>query len=75
MAEIDRRGIGRLDWLQENDPHAAVGQSTYPPVDVPRFLMMSDHEINIQIARALIEELHDFLLELRHPAMVITNPP
>ncbi len=53
-----RRGLERLDWL--------LGQWEFPegvppPVDAPRYLMLGESRTQIEVAAALIEELHDWL--------------
>jgi len=55
----DRHGIGRLRWLQENDPHILRGTVGYEPHEVPRIALLSPQEVTVEVAFALIEELHD----------------
>jgi len=71
---LDRHGIERLRWLLENDPHVLKGHVYGQGQEVPRHAVMTNAQVQIEVASAVIEELHDFLLELRHPMAIIHSP-
>lgn len=66
----DRHGIERLRWLRDPDPDVAVYGVAG---NYPRFQIMSTADVQIEVATALIEELHDAILTLNSPAYVING--
>ena len=64
----DRHGLDRLRWLLEDDPD-------FQTVSLPRHHWMSDKEVQIEVAQALIEELHDALEFWSSPHGTISTPP
>jgi hypothetical protein len=69
----DRHGIERLRWLEEPDTDTTYSDGS--PVPFSRLTMMSAERINVEVAYALIEELHDALLKLDHPIIVMPQSP
>ena len=67
-----RRGIERLRWLQEQ---WVWPEGVTPPADCPKHLMLGESRTQIEVASALIEELHDALLKLDHPMIVMPQSP
>lgn len=66
----ERHGADRLNYLLEIDPqHEGRFE-----VKISRLQLHSDREVMVEVALALIEELHDALLKLDHPLMIINNP-
>lgn len=63
----DRHGIGRLRWLTDipTDP-TELGFAEHVELSkvVDRMTYLSEGRINVEVAYALIEELHDALLKL-----------
>lgn len=69
---VERHGIERLRWLEAPDPDVGYqGVAT----TFPRVHFMSPAAVQIEVAYALIEELHDALLKLSTPTLVIHGDP
>jgi hypothetical protein len=74
----DKHGIERLRWLlaAPTDPTElgiAAGFQFHPGATNMTYL--SEREVNVEVAFALIEELHDALLKLDHPVYVMPQSP
>lgn len=69
----DRRGIERLRWL-ESESNMAQGHGGYPPIPLTHLQVSSDKEVMVEVAYALIEELHDAMVAWSHPMIVVKAP-
>lgn len=69
-----RHGIERLRWLAAvpTDP-TEIGFAAHVELSkkAPRMVYLSEGEIQVEVAYALIEELHDAILKLSSPSYVI----
>jgi hypothetical protein len=59
---LPRHGIERLLWLKEQ---WVWPEGVMPPVDFPKHQALGAERTQIEVASALIEELHDALAEFR----------
>jgi hypothetical protein len=73
----ERHGIDRLRWLLEVDREHYIGVAGVLESEVvypTRWVGIDPRQVQIEVACALIEELHDAFNLLSHPAIVVRAP-
>jgi hypothetical protein len=74
----DRHGIERLRWLLEVDREHYVGAAGVPESEVvypTRWVGIDPRQVQIEVAYALIEELHDALDRVERRRAAIAFDP